>query len=52
MFEMEFEDISEEMPKKKDKFMTFVIISLIVLVVSSLIVYFFGYNLLKGFIKV
>lgn len=38
--------------KKKDKFMIGIYISLIVLVVLGLLVYFFGYDLLKPYIKV
>lgn len=50
---MEFIDVSEEKePIKKDKFMFGIYISLIVLVVLGLIIYFFGYELLKPIIKV
>lgn len=50
---MDFIDVSDKMPeKKKDKFMTGIYISLIVLVVLGLTVYLFGYQLLKPFIKV
>jgi len=38
--------------KKKDKFMFGIYISLIVLVVLGLLIYFFGYELFKPFIKV
>ena len=38
--------------KKKDRFMLFVYISLILLIVLGLITYFFGYDLLKPIIKV
>lgn len=51
MNEMEMIDISENV-QKKDKFMTCIYVSLIVLVVLSLLVYFFGYDLLKPFIEV
>ena len=52
---MEMIDVSESTNKdikKKDKFMTCIYISLIVLVVLGLITYFFGYDLLKPFIGV
>lgn len=54
MNDLEMIDISEEESKNKkiDKFMLFVYISLIILVVLALVVYFFGYNLLKDYIKV
>lgn len=51
MDDMEMIDVSEEV-KKKDKFMTFVYVSILVLVILSLMVYFFGYDLLKPFIEV
>lgn len=38
--------------KKKDKFMIGIYIALIVLVVLGSLVYFFGYDLLKPYIKV
>lgn len=38
--------------KKKDKFMIGIIISLVVLLVLGLLTYFFGYDLLKPYIKV
>ena len=38
--------------KKQDKFMFYIYISLIVLIVLGLLIYFFGYELLKPFIKV
>ena len=47
--DMQMIDISE---KKKDKFMMGIIISLIVLVVLATLIYFFGYDLFKNFIKV
>ena len=51
MNEMEMIDISENV-QKKVMFMTCIYLSLIVLVVLSLLVYFFGYDLLKPFIEV
>lgn len=47
---MEFIDISDV--KKKDKFMIGIYISLGILLVLGLLTYFFGYDLLKSFIKV
>lgn len=47
--ELELIDVSE---KKKDKFMIGVIISLIILVLLGCLTYFFGYDLLKSYIKV
>ncbi len=47
--ELEFIDVSE---KKTDKFMVGVVISLIILVLLGGLTYFFGYDLLKPFIKV
>ncbi len=44
-------DVSEE-KKKTDKFMIGIYISLIVLIILGLIVYFFGYEFLKPYIKV
>lgn len=49
--EMEMIDVSDG-EKKKDKFMIGIYISLAVLVVLGLAIYFFGYNILKPFIKV
>lgn len=48
---MDFIDVSDNV-KKKDKFMIGVYVSLVVLVVLGLVVYFFGYDVLKPFIKV
>ncbi len=48
---MEMIDVSENV-KKKDKFMVIIYISLIVLVLLGTLTYFFGYDLLKPFIKV
>lgn len=55
MNDMEMIDVSEFTNKdfrKKDRFMTYIYISLIVLVVLGLLTYFFGYDLLKPFIEV
>lgn len=56
MNDMDMVDVSEnenvKPPKKKDKFMIGVYISLIVLVVLGLLTYLFGYELLKPFIEV
>lgn len=50
---MEFIDVSDDkIEKKKDKFMIVIIILLIILVVLGLLTYFFGYDLLKPYIKV
>lgn len=48
---MAFVDISDN-KKPKDKFMIGIIISLIILVILGALVYFFGYGLLKPYIKV
>lgn len=45
---MDFIDVSEE----KDKFMIGVYISLAVLAILGLLVYFFGYDIFESFIKV
>ena len=55
MDSMDFVDISDEKvdtKRKKDKFMTGIYISLIVLVVLAFLVYFFGYDILKPLIRV
>lgn len=56
MNDMELIDMSdiEDTPKekKKDRFMLGIYISLVVLVVLGLLIYFFGYDILKPFIKV
>ena len=53
MDDMQMIDLSEQNEiVKKDKFMTGIIISLIVLVILFLIIYFFGYEVFKPFIKV
>ena len=50
---LEMLDVSDNKEeKKKDYFMNFIMISLIDLVVLFIIVYFFGYNFLKPYIKV
>lgn len=50
---MELIDVSDDkIEKKKDKFMIVIIILLIILVVLGLLTYFFGYDLLKPYIKV
>jgi len=53
---MDFIDVSDDVvtenKKKKDVFMIFVYTSLILLVILGSIIYFFGYELLKPFIKV
>ena len=51
MEELDLIDVSEE-KNKKDTFMKNIYISLIVLIVLGLLVYFFGYNIFKPFIKV
>lgn len=51
--QVDFIDVSDDIiVQKKDKFMTGIYISLIVLVILGLFVYFFGYEILKPFIKV
>ena len=51
--EMELVDVSDDVTEsKKDNFMKYIYIALIVLVVLGSLVYFFGYNILKPFIKV
>ncbi len=48
-------DVSEDKnvtKKTKDKFMMVIYVSLVILVVLGLVVYFFGYDVLKPFIKV
>ena len=51
--DMNLIDVSDEKEtKKKDRFLIGVYISLILLVVLGLVVYFFGYDLLKPIIKV
>lgn len=51
--DMKLVDVSEEnVIKTKDKFMVGIYLSLIFLVVFGLIIYFFGYEVLKPIIKV
>lgn len=51
--QVEFIDVSDDVVvPKKDRFMTGIYISLIVLVILGLLVYLFGYELFKPFIKV
>ena len=53
MDDMELIDVSDDkIEKKKDKFMIGIRILLIILVVLGLLTYFFGYDLLKPYIKV
>lgn len=49
--DMNIIDVSDE-KENKDKFMVGIYISIIVLVLLGVITYFFGYELLKPFIKV
>ena len=51
MDDFEMIDVSEDV-KKKDKFMIGVYISLAVLVVLGLLVYLFGYDIVKSYIQV
>lgn len=44
--------VSEPVKKKKDKFMMGIYIALLVLIVLGLVTYFFGYDVLKPYIKV
>ena len=48
---MDFVDVSEE-KKEKDSFMLGIYISLVVLVILGLIVYFFGYGIFESLITV
>lgn len=50
--ESNFDMVDVSDVKKKDRFIKGVYISLIVLVLLSLLVYFFGYELLKPLIRV
>ena len=52
MDEFEMIDVSDEVKKKQDKFMKGIYISLAILLVLGLLVYFFGYEVLKPFIRV
>jgi hypothetical protein len=49
--DMEMIDVSDS-SKGKDKFIIWVYIALILLIVLGLITYFFGYDLLKSYIEV
>ncbi len=51
MDDFEMIDVSEDV-KKKDKFMIGVYISLVILVVLGLLVYLFGYDIVKPYIRV
>lgn len=48
---LDFEEKKDNV-KKKDTFMKKIYISLIILVALGLLIYFFGYNVFKPFIKV
>ena len=48
---MDFIDISDT-KKEKDKFMIGIYVSLIVLVVFGLLIYFFGYNFFAPYITI
>ena len=48
---LDFEQVKTEV-KKTDTFMKKIYISLIILVVLGLLIYFFGYNIFRPFIKV
>ena len=48
---LDFEEKKDDI-KKTDTFMKKIYISLIILVVLGLLIYFFGYNIFKPFIKV
>ncbi len=52
MDDMRLVDVSEGETVKKDRFMIGIYISLIILLVLALVVYFFGYEILKPIIKV
>ena len=49
---VEILEIENDAAKKKDWFMILIIILLAILVISFTLVYFFGYDLLKPYIKV
>lgn len=51
MNNMDMVDVSDNIKKKKDKFMIFIYISLVILVLLSIITYFFLYDFLKPYIK-
>lgn len=48
---MEFVDVSDGV-KTKDKFMIGIYVSIVVLIILALLIYFFGYDVLKPFIRV
>ena len=54
MDDFELIDVSDNVTstKKKDKFMLGIYISLIILILLTIILYFFGYELFKPYIKV
>lgn len=54
MDDFELIDVSDNATstKKKDKFMLGIYISLIILILLTIILYFFGYELFKPYIKV
>lgn len=54
MDDFELIDVSDNVTstKKKDKFMLGIYISLIILILLTIILYFFGYELFKSYIKV
>ena len=51
MNDMELVDVSDGV-KTKDKFMIGIYVSILILVILALLIYFFGYNVLKPFIRV
>lgn len=46
------EEINVDIPKKKDKILIIQVILLIVWIVLTILIYFFGYNIFEPFIKV
>lgn len=48
---MEFVDVSDGV-KTKDKFMIGIYVSIVVLIILAILIYFFGYDVLKPFIRV
>lgn len=54
MDDFELIDVSDNVTstKKRDKFMLGIYISLIILILLTIILYFFGYELFKPYIKV
>ncbi|GEM_PF-4107095 len=51
MNDMEFVDVSDGV-KTKDKFMIGIYVSIVVLIILAILIYFFGYDVLKPFIRV